>query len=95
MNRRHRSLPANDGGIQHRKPSGGVRRMREEKITIAKRLQIERFSVVSPKPFEAGLAALKAAVGNPDRSSSVRRLKRRERSLNSKMSFAKDWERQD
>jgi hypothetical protein len=63
--------------------------MREEKITIAKRLQIERFSVVSPKPFEAVLAALKAAVVVPICPSSVRRSKRRERSLNSKMSFAR------
>jgi len=49
--------------------------LREEKIMITKRVEIERFSVVSPKPFEAVLAALKAAVGNPDMSQFSRAIK--------------------
>jgi uncharacterized protein (DUF302 family) len=31
-----------------------------------RRIEIERFSLISSKPFEAVLAALKAAVGHPD-----------------------------
>ena len=34
-------------------------------MTIRK-VETERFSVISPKPFEAVVAALKAAVGHPD-----------------------------
>ena len=38
---------------------------RKEKMTIRK-VEIERFSVTSSKPFEAVVAALEAAVGRPD-----------------------------
>jgi hypothetical protein len=37
--------------------------MKERKIMITRRVEMERFSVVSSKPFQAVLAALKAAVG--------------------------------
>jgi uncharacterized protein (DUF302 family) len=40
--------------------------MKERKIMITRRVEMERFSVVSSKPFQAVLAALKAAVGHPD-----------------------------
>jgi uncharacterized protein (DUF302 family) len=39
--------------------------MRKEYMTLRK-IEIERFSVTSSKPFEAVVAALKAAVGQPD-----------------------------
>jgi uncharacterized protein (DUF302 family) len=39
--------------------------MRGRKMTI-KKVNIERFSVTSAKPFEAVVAALEAAVGHPD-----------------------------
>ena len=35
-------------------------------MTTTKRVEIERFSVTSSKPFEAVAAALEAAVGHPD-----------------------------
>lgn len=38
---------------------------RKEKMTIRK-VEIERFSVTSSKPFQAVVAALEAAVGHPD-----------------------------
>lgn len=38
---------------------------RKEKMTIRK-VEIERFSVISSKPFEAVEAAVEAAVGHPD-----------------------------
>jgi hypothetical protein len=38
---------------------------RKEEMTI-KRVEIERLSVTSSKPFEAVVTALKAAVGHPD-----------------------------
>ncbi len=38
---------------------------RKENMTI-KRVEIERLSVTSSKPFEVVVAALKAAVGHPD-----------------------------
>jgi hypothetical protein len=38
---------------------------RKETMTI-RRVEIERFSVTSSKPFEVVVAALKAAVGHPD-----------------------------
>jgi uncharacterized protein (DUF302 family) len=38
---------------------------RKENMTI-RRVEIERFSVTSSKPFEVVVAALKAAVGHPD-----------------------------
>jgi uncharacterized protein (DUF302 family) len=38
---------------------------RKENMTI-RRVEIERFSVTSSKPFEVVVAALKAAVGQPD-----------------------------
>jgi uncharacterized protein (DUF302 family) len=38
---------------------------RKEKMMISK-VEIERFSVTSSKPFEAVVAALEAAVGHPD-----------------------------
>jgi uncharacterized protein (DUF302 family) len=39
------------------------------------RVEIERFSIISPKPFEAVLAAVKAAVGNPDMAEFVRAIR--------------------
>ena len=38
---------------------------RKEHMTI-KRVEIERLSVTSSRPFEVVVAALKAAVGHPD-----------------------------
>jgi uncharacterized protein (DUF302 family) len=40
--------------------------MKEGKIMITRRVEMERFSVVSCKPFQAVLTALKAAVGHSD-----------------------------
>jgi hypothetical protein len=40
--------------------------MREKKIVTTRRVEIERFSLISSKPFQSVLAALKAAVGHPD-----------------------------
>jgi uncharacterized protein (DUF302 family) len=40
--------------------------MNERKIMTTRRVEIERFSVISSKPFQAVLAALKAAVGHRD-----------------------------
>jgi uncharacterized protein (DUF302 family) len=40
--------------------------MNERKIMTTRRVEIERFSVISSKPFQDVLAALKAAVGHPD-----------------------------
>ena len=42
-----------------------MRVVTEDKMTIAK-VEVERFSLTSSKPFEAIVAALKAAVGQPD-----------------------------
>ena len=42
---------------------------------ITKRVKIERFSVISPKPFEAVLERLKGAVGTPDMSQFSRAIK--------------------
>jgi uncharacterized protein (DUF302 family) len=38
---------------------------KKNNMTI-RRVEIERFSVISPKPFEMIVAALEAAIGNPD-----------------------------
>ena len=40
--------------------------MKEKKIMTTRRIEIERFALISSSPFEAVLAALKAAVGHPD-----------------------------
>jgi uncharacterized protein (DUF302 family) len=40
--------------------------MREVKNMTVRKIEVERFSVTSPKPFEAVVAALTAAVGKPD-----------------------------
>src|SRR5216683_671308 len=40
--------------------------MKEKIVMTTRRIEIERFSVISSKPFEAVLVALKAAVGHPD-----------------------------
>jgi uncharacterized protein (DUF302 family) len=40
--------------------------MNERKIMTTRRVEIERFSVISSKPFQDVLAALNAAVGHPD-----------------------------
>jgi uncharacterized protein (DUF302 family) len=42
-----------------------ISRCREENMTIRK-VEFERFSVTSPKPLEMVVAAIKAAVGQPD-----------------------------
>jgi hypothetical protein len=38
----------------------------KEEVMTTRRIEIERFSMISSKPFEFVLAALKAAVGHPD-----------------------------
>ena len=38
----------------------------KEKVMTTRKIEIERFSMISSKPFEVVLAALKAAVGHPD-----------------------------
>jgi uncharacterized protein (DUF302 family) len=40
--------------------------MKERKVMTTRRIEIERFSLISSKPFQAVLSALKAAVGHPD-----------------------------
>src|SRR5712671_3494902 len=40
--------------------------MKEKIVMTTRRIEIERFSMISSKPFQAVLAALKAAVGHPD-----------------------------
>lgn len=40
--------------------------MREKIVMATRKIEIERLSVISSKPFEVVLAALKAAVGHPD-----------------------------
>ena len=42
-----------------------MRVVTEDKMTIAK-VEVERFSLTSLKPFDAVVAALKSAVGQPD-----------------------------
>ena len=49
--------------------------MKERKIMITRRIEMERFSVVSSKPFQAVLAALNAAVGHPDMAEFARAAK--------------------
>jgi choline dehydrogenase-like flavoprotein len=40
--------------------------MKEGIVMTTRRVEVERFSLISSKPFEAVLTALKAAVGHPD-----------------------------
>src|SRR5712691_3000476 len=40
--------------------------MKERIVMTTRRIEMERFSLISSKPFQAVLAALKAAVGHPD-----------------------------
>ncbi len=40
--------------------------MKEKIVMTTRKLEIERFSMISSKPFEAVLVVLKAAVGHPD-----------------------------
>jgi hypothetical protein len=40
--------------------------MKEKKVMTTRRIEMERFSLISSKPFQAALAALGAAVGHPD-----------------------------
>jgi hypothetical protein len=61
--------------------------MKERKIMINRRVEMERFSVVSSKPFQAVLAALKAAVGHPDMAEFVRAAKCARTLADWKMSF--------
>jgi uncharacterized protein (DUF302 family) len=49
--------------------------MKERKIMITRRVEMERFSVVSSKPFQAVVAALKAAIGQPDMAEFARAAK--------------------
>jgi hypothetical protein len=42
------------------------------KIKTTRRVELERFTVISSKPFEAVLVALKAAVGHPDMAEFMR-----------------------
>jgi hypothetical protein len=39
--------------------------MKDRQVMITRRIEMERFSLISSKPFQAVLAALKAAVGHP------------------------------
>ena len=65
MNRRRRWSASSDEGDVY-----------EAKHVTTRRVEIERFTVTSPKPFEAVLAALRAAVGNPDMAEFVGAIKR-------------------
>jgi len=49
--------------------------MKERKTMITRRIEMERFSVVSSKPFQGVLAALNAAVGHPDMAEFARAAK--------------------
>jgi uncharacterized protein (DUF302 family) len=40
--------------------------MKEKKVMTTRRVEMERCSLISSKPFQSVLAALKAAVGHPD-----------------------------
>ena len=40
--------------------------MKEKVVMTTRRIEIERFSMISSKPFHAVLAALKTAIGHPD-----------------------------
>ncbi len=40
--------------------------MKEKKVMTTRRVEMERFSLISSKPFQSVLAALKSAVGHPD-----------------------------
>src|SRR5271154_2711793 len=46
-----------------RKPAGSLK---EGSVMTTRRVEMERFSVVSSKPFQEILASLKSAVGHPD-----------------------------
>ena len=54
------------------------------------RIEMERFSLISSKPFQAVLAALKAAVGHPDMAEFAKATKGARLSVNWKMSFEED-----
>ena len=49
--------------------------MKEEIVMTTRRIEIERFSMISSKPFQAVLAALKAAVGHPDMTAFAKAVK--------------------
>jgi uncharacterized protein (DUF302 family) len=55
-------IPARSGAIKRNQL---MRVMTEHKMTIAK-VEVERFSLTSARPFEAIVTALKAAIGQPD-----------------------------
>jgi len=40
--------------------------MKERKIMTTRKVEVERFTLISSKPFEAVLAAVRAGVGHPD-----------------------------
>jgi uncharacterized protein (DUF302 family) len=49
--------------------------MKERKVMTTRRIEIERFSLTSSKPFHAVLEALKAAVGHPDMTEFAKAIK--------------------
>jgi hypothetical protein len=63
--------------------------VKERKLMTTRRVEMERFSMVSPKPFQAFLAALKSG-GRASRYGGYQRPKVHEPSLNWKMSFEED-----
>ena len=40
--------------------------MREKSFEMIKKIKMERFSLISSKPFDQVLAAVNAAIGHPD-----------------------------
>src|SRR5579864_1649356 len=49
--------------------------MKEKTVMTTRRIEVERFSLISSKPFQAVLAAIKAAVGRPDMAEFARATK--------------------
>ena len=62
---------------------------------ITKRVEIERLSVISPKPFEAVLEGLKAAIGNLDMSQFSRAIKTARTFSEFEDVVREAWERRD
>jgi uncharacterized protein (DUF302 family) len=55
-----------------RKPAGSLK---ERSVMTTRRVEMERFSVVSSKPFQEILASLKSAVGHPEMAEFARATK--------------------
>ena len=56
-------------------------------------VEVERFSLISSRPFDKILAAIKAAIGHPDIVAFAKGQRLRRRFQSSKAWFAKDWAR--